>query len=69
MSDRAKPVRSESGCRVGWDFYADLRDAEAAAERAQAEAWRMRQDGYDFGLSLPGELVAMSDGTFRVTVP
>lgn len=64
------PVRTSSGCKVGWYTYSTLPEAEAASEIAVATAVRMIVDsGYDFGYSSPGDIRENADGTFTVTVP
>lgn len=63
------PIKSASGCKVGWYTYDNRADAEAASAVARADASRMRNLGYDFGYCIPGTMTERADGTFVVTVP
>lgn len=62
-------VRQSSGCKVGWEFYDTLENARARIASAEAEAVEQAKRGYDFGYCVPGELMQMHDGTWRITVP
>lgn len=67
-------IRSNSGCKVGWDTYDNEAEARKASEAAKVEAVAMAQQGYDFGYQSPGEIVqARKDGEkipeWTVTVP
>lgn len=63
------PVRTSSGCKVGWYTYATRADADTASAVARAEARRKAEVGYDFGYSSPGDIRPNADGTFTVTIP
>ena len=58
----AKPIRTETGCRVSWRVYATERDAIQAAEPARREGQYLRDRGYDFGLCCPGSVEKVRDG-------
>lgn len=62
------PVRTESGCKVGWNFYSNIEDAERCSCWAQEEAKFRASRGYDFGYQNPGRVEPVADG-FRVTIP
>lgn len=64
-----KPIRTVSGCRVGWEFYATQEEADQRVADAEALAAAKAAEGHDFGYCLPGEVTPMGDGTWRVTVP
>lgn len=64
-----KPLKQESGCKVGWMFYATREEAEECSRIAQEEAAHKSNIGYDFGWSWPGSIEKMQSGTWRVTVP
>ena len=49
-------INQYSGCKVGWETYDTLAEAEAASERARSEANRKAAHGYDFGYLSPGSI-------------
>lgn len=49
-------IRTDSGCKVGWETYDNEAEAKARGERARAEARDMARRGYDFGYQCPGEV-------------
>ena len=63
------PIRTRSGCKVGWEWYATREDAEARVADAEALAAAKAEEGHDFGWCIPGEIEKMGDGTWRVTIP
>lgn len=62
------PVKIESGCKVGWNFYASRSNAEKCADIAKYNAKIRQQQGYDFGLNFPGSIIAV-EGKYKVCVP
>jgi hypothetical protein len=62
------PVSTRSGCKVGWNTYATLEDAEACSRWAQEQAKHMAEQGYDFGWQVPGS-VRPCDGGWEVVIP
>jgi hypothetical protein len=54
-------VKQSSGCKVGWETYDNLPEAEAASVRARAEAHSKAGRGYDFGYCVPGEIRHVAD--------
>lgn len=68
------PVDIRSGCKVGWYYYKDEKDAKKAAKKAKSEAARMSCQGYDFGFMCPGTITFMRiegphHGMWEVCVP
>ena len=53
MSD---PIRTVTGCKVGWVVFATRADAEAWVEGVKAEAVKQADAGYDFGYCAPGQI-------------
>lgn len=49
-------IKSDSGCKVGWETYDNKEEAEARAERAKVEARERASRGYDFGYQSPGSV-------------
>ena len=68
-TDAPTPIRSESGCKVGWNFYATQEEAKACAAWAEAEGRYKASLGYDFGYCTPGSIARQADGTYKVTIP
>lgn len=66
-------VRTESGCKVGWDVYDNEQEAKEASKKAEEHGFAMMARGYDFGYCWPGDVEHFVDenGTdlWRVTVP
>ena len=67
-SEMPKPVRIESGCRVGWYYYSTREDAETVSTWAREAGARAEAMGYDHGFCTVGEIKEI-DGLFCVTVP
>lgn len=63
------PLRTRTGCKVGWRYYATREEAEQCSKAAAHNAVRQRELGYDFGYCAPGYITEMKDGTFEVCVP
>lgn len=63
-----EPDRTESGCKVGWNFYTSADDAAKCAKWAEAEARFKESIGYDFGYQRPGRVESVN-GAYRVVVP
>lgn len=61
-------IRSESGCKVGWEFYDDEEEARQRAAALVPDRERMLSFGYDFGYQWPGTVEKVADG-WMVTVP
>lgn len=61
-------LRTESGNKVGWHFYATLAEAKVAARVAEREASRLEALGYDWGYQTPGRIEKIGD-EFKVTIP
>jgi hypothetical protein len=65
-----EPIRTRSGCKVSWNYYDNLADAQACAEAAQFNARIDAAMGYDFGFCAPGEIRSLNDGAeFEVCLP
>lgn len=65
-----QPVKYRSGCKVGWEGYATLADAQAVVEHVREQAVRRAAQGYDFGWLTPGDISGPdADGLYWVTVP
>lgn len=47
-------IKSDSGCKVGWETYDNEDEAKARAEAIKPERARMLRQGYDFGYQWPG---------------
>lgn len=49
-------IKTDSGCKVGWEIYDDEAEARARATSPELAADRARsiQAGYDFGYQWPG---------------
>lgn len=47
-------VGHRSGCKVGWDYYADEQEAIEAAKAAAIRRDELFKHGYDFGYQWPG---------------
>lgn len=62
------PKSTRSGCKVGWNVYDTIEDAELCSRWAQEEAQIKSDMGYDFGYQVPGSVRATSDG-FEVVIP
>lgn len=62
------PIRTESGCKVGWCYYDNLESAELASRWAREQAKIVASIGYDFGYCTPGA-VSPINGLWRVCVP
>jgi hypothetical protein len=45
-----------SGCKVGWETFDTLAEAEARAVTAMEQRDRMFARGYDFGYQWPGSI-------------
>jgi hypothetical protein len=61
MKNYPKPIRSESGCKISWYYYDNLKDAEKASIIAAEEGVRLWNLGYDFGYQTPGCVVKLKD--------
>lgn len=64
-----KSVRSRTGIKVVWYYYATLEEAQIASQWAMASADRAWQFGYDFGYCSPGSISKQEDGTYEVCFP
>jgi hypothetical protein len=53
---RPKPVAYRSGCKVSWNYYATLAEAEIAKGYAIEQGRRDAALGYDFGFCSPGSV-------------
>lgn len=62
-------IKTDSGCKVGWETYDNEHEARMRARRAVQEAIRLASAGYDFGYSVPGVVWQGSDGNWVVVVP
>lgn len=49
-------VKRTAGCKVGWVWYDNLAEAEAALPRIMRDAQRALELGFDFGFQCPGEI-------------
>lgn len=49
-------IEMRSGCKVGWETYDNLPEAEARARDAAEARERMFTQGYDFGFQWPGAI-------------
>jgi hypothetical protein len=49
-------IARESGCKVGWLYYDNAPEAEAAAEHEKVRRERQAALGYDFGYQWPGSV-------------
>lgn len=61
-------IKTESGCKVGWEIYDDEAEARARGRQAEVRMRDMESRGYDFGYQVPGEVRETADGTWIVTV-
>jgi hypothetical protein len=61
-------VKSASGCKVSWRWYATMEEAQIAAQWAYHQAVWYDSMGYDFGYQCPGS-VAKDGELFKVTFP
>lgn len=50
-------IKSDSGCKVGWETYDNEDEARERAKTARTQAREMATRGYDFGFQVPGEVV------------
>ena len=63
-----KPLRTKSGCKVGWMFFATREEAEAWLPAVEKTASAKAARGYDFGYSRPGVITEIEhSGEFRLT--
>lgn len=60
--DYPSSLHYEGGCKVGWHYYDNMRDAERAAEVAKREAPYRAGQGYDFGYCSPGSIEHVQQG-------
>ena len=68
-----------SGCKVGWNYYDRLIDAQQCAEAAKHNAVIQLGRGYDFGYCAPGSIRKITDaddiagkdniGKYEVCIP
>ena len=57
------------GCKVSWNIYSNLADAEACAIAAKHNAVIQSGLGYDFGYCMPGSISKLPDGRYEVCLP
>jgi hypothetical protein len=68
-------IKTDSGCKVGWETYDNEAEAKARGEAVAAERARMLQQGYDFGYQWPGTVERRftsqygPDGRFDASLP
>jgi hypothetical protein len=53
------PVWSRSGCKVSWNYYKTMKEAQECAKAARHNADIAAGQGYDFGYCAPGEIRQM----------
>jgi hypothetical protein len=74
MTKYPEPKHRRSGCKVSWNYYETLAEAEAAADVAKAEAIELEKLGYDWGYQSPGfirlqESNGFYPGLYKVCIP
>jgi hypothetical protein len=68
MAEKERPIRTESGNKVGWEIYRTKTAADLRAKSAKRQAVLRSRQGYDFGYQTPGSVSEVEDG-WRVCVP
>lgn len=66
--DYPAPVKTRSGCKVSWAYYATEAEAEQCAEAAYYNARILEREGYDFGYQTPA-VIKQVDGLYEVCLP
>lgn len=64
-----EPLRSRSGCKVAWNYYATFKEAQECSDAAFHNAEIRWHQGYDFGYCSPGSIKLIQDGTYEVCIP
>jgi hypothetical protein len=64
-----KSVRSRTGNKVSWFFYATLEEAKIASDWAFHRAVLDASMGYDFGYCSPGSIRKTDDQLYEVCFP
>ena len=62
-------VRSRTGNKVSWFYYATLEQAQIASQWAAAQAEWYWQLGFDYGYCSPGSIRETDDQLFEVCFP
>jgi len=57
------------GCKVSWNYYDKLADAEACSKAAIHNAEIQESLGYDFGYCSPGSIRQRENGQYEVCLP
>lgn len=68
MAAKERPIRTESGNKVGWEIYPTKAGADHRAKSAKRQAELRARQGYDFGYQTPGSVKQVEDG-WSVCVP
>ena len=61
-------VKSQTGCKVSWHWFATLEDAQIASQYAYHRGVWNQSMGYDFGYCSPGD-IARDGELYKVTYP
>lgn len=69
LRDYSKPVKTRSGCKVSWAYYATEAEAKECGIAARFNAQILEAQGYDFGYQSPGSISKTSDGLYEVCLP
>ena len=56
LKENPEPLYSQSGCKVGWNYYATQEEAEVASKQATRAGENAAAQGYDFGYCSPGSI-------------
>jgi hypothetical protein len=62
-------LRTRSGIKVGWRYYATEAEALDDAPTARAEMEHLWQYGFEYWSCIPGSVRKMDDGTWELCVP